>query len=36
VRGRRRAALSEVLAAMTPDGREALAHGLAELAAEGF
>jgi hypothetical protein len=29
--------LSEVLAAMTPDGREALAHGLAELAgAEGF
>jgi hypothetical protein len=26
-----------VLAAMTPDGREALAHGLAELAgAEGF
>jgi DNA-binding MarR family transcriptional regulator len=32
VRGRRRAALSEVLAAMTPDGREALARGLAELA----
>lgn len=37
VRGRRRAALGEVLAAMTPDGREALAHGLTELAgAEGF
>jgi DNA-binding MarR family transcriptional regulator len=37
VRGRRRAALGEVLAAMSPDGREALAHGLAELAgAEGF
>jgi hypothetical protein len=29
--------LGEVLARMTPDGREALAHGLAELAgAEGF
>jgi DNA-binding MarR family transcriptional regulator len=37
VRGRRRAALGEVLAAMSPDGREALAHGLAELTgAEGF
>src|SRR5580704_6785590 len=37
VRGRRRAALGEVLAGMSPDGREALAHGLAELAgAEGF
>src|SRR6202050_5275773 len=32
VRGRRRAALGEVLAAMTADGREALARGLAELA----
>jgi hypothetical protein len=29
--------LGEVLAGMTPDGREALAHGLVELAgAEGF
>jgi hypothetical protein len=29
--------LGEVLAAMSPDGREALAHGLTELAgAEGF
>lgn len=37
VRGRRRAALGEVLAGMSPDGREALAHGLSELAgAEGF
>jgi len=37
VRGRRRAALGEVLAEMTPDGREALARGLAELAgAESF
>jgi DNA-binding MarR family transcriptional regulator len=37
VRGRRRAALGEVMAAMSPDGREALARGLAELtAAEGF
>jgi DNA-binding MarR family transcriptional regulator len=35
VRGRRRAALSEVLAAMTPDGREALARGLVELAGAG-
>jgi DNA-binding MarR family transcriptional regulator len=33
VRGRRRAALGEVLQAMSPDGREALAHGLRELAA---
>src|SRR3984885_3043181 len=32
VRGRRRAALGEVLAGMSPDGREALAHGLAALA----
>jgi DNA-binding MarR family transcriptional regulator len=31
VRGRRRAALGEVLGAMTPEGREALARGLAEL-----
>jgi DNA-binding MarR family transcriptional regulator len=37
VRGRRRAALGEVMAAMSPDGREALARGLGELAgAEGF
>jgi len=35
VRGRRRAALSEVLAAMTPDGREALARGLVELNGAG-
>jgi DNA-binding MarR family transcriptional regulator len=34
VRGRRRAALGELLQAMTPDGREALARGLRELAAE--
>jgi len=33
VRGRRRAALGEVLQGMTPDGREALARGLRELAA---
>jgi len=33
VRGRRRAALSQVLQAMTPDGRQALARGLRELAA---
>jgi DNA-binding MarR family transcriptional regulator len=33
VRGRRRAALSQVLQAMTPDGRAALARGLRELAA---
>jgi DNA-binding MarR family transcriptional regulator len=32
VRGRRRAALGEVLQRMTPDGREALARGLRELA----
>lgn len=32
VRGRRRAALSELLQAMTPDGRVALARGLRELA----
>ena len=32
VRGRRRAALSELLQAMTPDGRAALARGLRELA----
>ena len=35
VRGRRRAALSEVLGAMSPDGREALARGLVELAGAG-
>ena len=35
VRGRRRAALGEVLQAMTPDGRAALARGLRELAAGG-
>jgi DNA-binding MarR family transcriptional regulator len=33
VRGRRRAALGDVLQAMSPDGREALAEGLRELAA---
>jgi DNA-binding MarR family transcriptional regulator len=33
VRGRRRAALGDVLQAMSPDGREALAQGLRELAA---
>ncbi len=33
VRGRRRAVLGELLQAMTPDGREALARGLRELAA---
>ena len=33
VRGRRRAALAEVLGAMSADGREALARGLVELAA---
>jgi DNA-binding MarR family transcriptional regulator len=32
VRGRRRAALSELLQAMSPDGRAALARGLRELA----
>jgi DNA-binding MarR family transcriptional regulator len=32
VRGRRRAALGQVLQAMTPDGRQALARGLRELA----
>jgi DNA-binding MarR family transcriptional regulator len=32
VRGRRRVALGDVLQAMSPDGREALAHGLKELA----
>jgi DNA-binding MarR family transcriptional regulator len=32
VRGRRRAALGEVMQAMTPDGRAALARGLRELA----
>jgi DNA-binding MarR family transcriptional regulator len=35
VRGRRRAALGDVLEAMSPDGREALAKGLRELAAGG-
>jgi DNA-binding MarR family transcriptional regulator len=35
VRGRRRAALGDVLATMTPDGREALARGLVELAGAG-
>jgi DNA-binding MarR family transcriptional regulator len=34
VRGRRRAALGEVLQRMTPDGREALARGLQELAVD--
>jgi DNA-binding MarR family transcriptional regulator len=34
VRSRRRAALHDVLQAMSPDGREALARGLRELAAE--
>ncbi len=34
VRGRRRAALGAVLQRMTPDGREALARGLRELAAD--
>ena len=33
VRGRRRAALGDMLQAMSPDGREALAQGLRELAA---
>lgn len=33
VRGRRRAALAEVLQAMSPEGRQALARGLTELAA---
>jgi DNA-binding MarR family transcriptional regulator len=33
VRGRRRAALDDVLQAMSPDGRDALAQGLRELAA---
>jgi len=33
VRGRRRAALGDMLQAMSPDGREALAQGLGELAA---
>jgi hypothetical protein len=32
VRGRRRAALGDVLEAMSPDGREALTLGLRELA----
>ena len=35
VRGRRRAALGEVMQAMTPDGRAALARGLRELAVGG-
>jgi DNA-binding MarR family transcriptional regulator len=35
VRGRRRAALGEVMQAMTPDGRAALARGLRELAIGG-
>jgi DNA-binding MarR family transcriptional regulator len=35
VRGRRRAALGEVLAEMSADGREALARGLVELAGAG-
>jgi len=34
VRGRRRAALRDVMETMSPDGREALAQGLRELAAE--
>ena len=34
VRSRRRAALGEVLRRMSPDGREALARGLGELAAD--
>jgi DNA-binding MarR family transcriptional regulator len=34
VRSRRRAALRDVLQTMSPDGREALAQGLRELAAE--
>jgi DNA-binding MarR family transcriptional regulator len=34
VRSRRRAALGEVMRTMSPDGREALARGLKELAAE--
>jgi DNA-binding MarR family transcriptional regulator len=36
VRGRRRAALGDVLQAMSPDGREALAQGLRELAASAL
>jgi DNA-binding MarR family transcriptional regulator len=35
VRGQRRAALGEVMQAMTPDGRAALARGLRELAVDG-
>jgi DNA-binding MarR family transcriptional regulator len=35
IRGRRRAALGEVMQAMTPDGRAALARGLRELAIGG-
>jgi DNA-binding MarR family transcriptional regulator len=35
VRGQRRAALGEVMQAMTPDGRAALARGLRELAIGG-
>ena len=35
IRGRRRAALGEVMQAMTPDGRAALARGLRELAVGG-
>jgi DNA-binding MarR family transcriptional regulator len=35
VRGRRRVALGEVMQAMTPDGRAALARGLRELAVGG-
>ena len=35
VRGRRRAALGEVMQAMSPDGRAALARGLRELAIGG-
>jgi DNA-binding MarR family transcriptional regulator len=34
VRGRRRAALGDVLQTMSPDGRDALAQGLRELAAD--
>jgi DNA-binding MarR family transcriptional regulator len=36
VRGRRRVALGDVLQAMSPDGREALAQGLRELAASAM
>ena len=36
VRSRRRAAIREVMQGMSPDGREALAQGLRELAADSF